>query len=110
MLRRSLLPALAVFVLSAAPAFAQEGAYSLVIRGNKFVPDTLEVKAGEKFRITVRNMDSSPEEFESSDLKFEKVIPGGGSATVVVQPLKPGTYTFVGEFHPNTAKGKVIAK
>ncbi len=102
--------ALAALVLVAPAALAQDATHSLVIRNNKFVPDTLTVKAGEKFRITVRNLDASPEEFESNDLKQEKVIPGGGSATFVIQPLKPGTYTFFGEFHPNTAQGKVIAQ
>ena len=63
-----------------------------------------------KVRLLVKNLDATPEEFESHDLKREKVIPGKSEATIIIGPLKPGTYKFVGEFHESTAKGSIIAK
>jgi hypothetical protein len=29
---------------------------------------------------------------------------------LVFAPLKPGTYPYFGEFHPDTAKGRIIAR
>lgn len=29
---------------------------------------------------------------------------------VVIAPLKPGSYPFFGEFHPDTAQGRIVAK
>lgn len=91
-------------------AFAADGEFKLVIKDHKFEPATLEVPAGKKITIIVENQDPSAEEFESSELKAEKVIGGGKTGKVNVGPLKPGEYPFMGEFHPDTAKGTVIAK
>jgi len=73
-------------------------------------PAEVKVKAGEKIKLIVDNQDSTPEEFESHSLKREKVIPGGQKATILIGPLKPGRYTFYGEFHEKTAQGVVIAE
>ena len=56
------------------------------------------------------NEDATPEEFESHDLNREKVIAGKSKGIVVIGPLKPGTYSFVGEFHEDTAKGRIVVK
>ena len=61
-------------------------------------------------KLLVENKDATPEEFESSALKIEKVIPGKSRATIFVGPLKPGEYKFVGEFNEKTAKGVIVAK
>jgi hypothetical protein len=60
--------------------------------------------------IKVINNDATPEEFDSSDLKVEKVVPGKAKGTVRIGPLKAGRYNFIGEFHEDTAKGVVIAE
>lgn len=97
--------------LSLGSAQAQQGTEQLlVIKDHKFSPEEITVPAGQKIKLVVHNQDSTPEEFESGDLKREKVIPGGAKATIFIGPLKPGRYKFVGEFHEATAKGVVIAK
>ncbi len=96
---------------AALTAFAAgEPEFSLVIQNNKFTPDRLEVPAGKKVKVNIENKDATAEEFESHDLKIEKVIPGKGKGVVYVGPLKPGEYKFVGEFHEKTAKGVIVAK
>ena len=80
----------------------------LIIKNHKFEPEILELPAGEKIRITVHNQDATIEEFESIDLKREKIIPGKSKAIIILAPLKPGEYKFFGEFHEETAKGKII--
>jgi plastocyanin len=89
---------------------AGEPELNLAIENHKFVPDRIEVPAGKKVKLLVENKDATPEEFESSELKVEKVIPGKSRATIFVGPLKPGEYKFAGEFNPKTANGVIVAK
>ena len=91
-------------------ALAQDASFTITIRDHRFEPSELQVPAGKKIRLLVKNLDPTPEEFESHDLKREKVIPGKSEATIIIGPLKPGTYKFVGEFHESTAKGSIVAK
>jgi plastocyanin len=100
--------ALLAFPLMAAAAGPDE--YVLVIKNHRFEPSEITVPAGKQIKLVVDNQDPTPEEFESHSLKREKVIKGGTKATIVVGPLKPGTYEFVGEYNESTAKGKIIAK
>ena len=60
----------------------------------------------------VHNADPTPEEFESADLKVEKIVVGGSMITVNVGPQKPGVYAFFGDYNPDSAKGvlHVVAK
>lgn len=98
-------------VLFAASVWAQElPLYKLVAKDGKFEPALLEVPAGKRFRIEVTNAGAKAVEFESKDLKQEKVVAPGAKATVTVGALKPGEYTFVDEFQSATATGKVVAK
>jgi plastocyanin len=83
---------------------------SITIRGHKFEPSELHVPAGKRILLTVINADPLSEEFDSSALKVEKVIAGSSEGIVRIAPLKPGTYEFVGEYHEETAKGRVIAE
>ena len=94
--------------LCTASANAQE--FSLVIRDHRFEPAEIKIPAGKRVAITVANEDATPEEFESSALKVEKVIAGKSKATVRVGPLKPGRYEFIGEYHAGTAKGVLVAE
>ena len=95
---------------SIADAKAADDAITLTIKDHRFDPAQLEVPAGKKLTLVVKNLDATPEEFESHDLKREKVIPGKGQATISIGPLKPGTYKFVGEYHEKTAQGQIVAK
>lgn len=91
-------------------AMAADDTYTLTIKDHRFEPSQLEVPAGKKLKLLVKNLDATPEEFESHDLRREKIIAGKGQATILIGPLKPGTYKFVGEYHESTAQGQIIAK
>jgi len=101
---------LAALLLSTSLGAVAAGDLVLVIENHKFSPDRLEVPAGKKVRITIDNRDATAEEFESDSLKVEKIIPGKSKGVVIVGPLKPGEYKFVGEFHEKTAHGVIVAK
>jgi plastocyanin len=101
---------LAVFGLPGATTVAVAQDLNLVIRDHKFEPEEIRVPAGKRVSIYVSNEDATPEEFDSTALKVEKVIPGKSKGLVRIGPLEPGRYEFVGEFHADTAKGVVIAE
>ena len=94
----------------AGAAVAAEPEFTLTIRDHKFEPAELTVPAGQKIKLTVKNEDGSAEEFESRELNREKVIVAKGSGVVYIGPLKPGVYPFFGDFHQDSANGKLIAK
>ena len=89
---------------------AQEASYTLVIKDHRFQPTEIEIPAGQKIALIVKNDDPTPEEFESTELRREKVVAGGEQITVYIGPLKPGRYEFFGDFNPKTARGHIIAK
>jgi plastocyanin len=99
-----------ILAIAATGAAAEEAAYTLVIKDHQFQPTEIEIPAGQKIALTVKNNDTTPEEFESTELRREKVVAGGEQIIVYIGPLKPGTYEFFGDFNPRTARGHIIAK
>ena len=102
--------ALAAGMLIAATATAQAEDYNITIKDHVFTPTELTVPAGTPFQLHVKNEDATSEEFESHDLKREKIIKGNSEVVIKVGALKPGSYKFFGEFHEKTAQGVIIAK
>ncbi|MEZ5653719.1 MAG: cupredoxin domain-containing protein [Burkholderiaceae bacterium] len=100
-------------LLTIAPLGAAQAAdpeAMLIIKNHRFEPAELTLPAGQRIKLVVHNQDTTPEEFESHSLNREKVIPGGAKATIYIGPLKPGRYSFVGEFNEATAQGAVIVQ
>lgn len=106
----SLTALLASLLFSVTVAHAQEATFTLTIKDHQFDPVSVTVPAGKKFKLIVRNMDRTPEEFESKDLHREKLIAGGKEAVIALGPLQAGTYRFFGEFNPKTAQGTLVAQ
>jgi plastocyanin len=106
------LAALAAMLLAGAglPALAQEQSFRLTIKNHKFEPTELEIPANTKVTLQVKNEDPTAEEFESSTLHREKVVPAGKEVSIFVGPLKPGRYEFIGDFNRATARGAIIVK
>lgn len=104
-----LVPALSLGVML--PLHAENlPAFGLSIKDGRYAPEQLVVPAGQKIKLVIRNDGPGPEEFESSDLNREKLIKAGKTVEVTLGPLSPGTYKFIGEFHPETAQGQIVAK
>ena len=95
--------------LGSLPAAAAPALPTLVLKDHRFTPATLTVPAGQKLRIVLVNRDKSTEEFDSHDLKVEKLVTPNSQVIISIGPLKPGTYSFMGEFHPATAQGRIVA-
>ncbi|HEY3177564.1 MAG TPA: cupredoxin domain-containing protein [Casimicrobiaceae bacterium] len=93
------------------PAFAEDVAvYKIVAKDGKLEPAVIEVPAGKRFKLEVANEGKTAIEFESKDLKQEKVVAPGAKTSLSINALKPGEYKFFDEFHEATAKGKIVAK
>lgn len=102
-------PLFAATLLGASAMARAAEVVTLTLKDHRFTPAKVTVPAGERFRIEVTNADDTPEEFESADLRAEKVVVAGGRITLTAGPLKPGTYGFVGEYHADTARGTITA-
>ena len=100
----------ALYSISVSAVLADNDTHTLTLRDHKFEPAELRVPADRKLKLVVVNTDPTPEEFESHDLNREKVVTGKGTITMFVGPLKPGAYSFFGEFNKETAKGTLIAE
>jgi plastocyanin len=107
---RRVLVVIAAALASTAVLADDVALFKLAARDGVFEPTVIEVPAGKRFRLEVSNQGKTAIEFESRDLKQEKVIPPGGKATVTINALKAGEYRFFDEFHEKTGQGKIIAR
>jgi plastocyanin len=102
---------LAVALLASPAAFgADDPSFELSLKDHQFTPAQLTIPAGKKVKLTVKNLDSTPAEFESHDFKAEKVIPAGKEGSLFIGPLKPGTYGFFDDFHKSSTTGTLVAE
>ena len=108
--RRGLIAlAVAMALCGGRPAHGGEE-ITLSIRNNRFVPAEIVIPRDTKVRLLVRNEDATPEEFESYELNREKIVPARGEIVLFIGPLDPGTYPFFGEFHQDTAHGRILVE
>ncbi len=98
------------FIFNASQALAENREFFVQIKDHKFEPAEIKVLANQKFKLIIENTDKTLEEFESHDLKKEKLVGGGKKITIVIDPLTTGEYKFFGDFHQKTAQGKIIVE
>jgi cupredoxin-like protein len=89
---------------------ADDQSFELSLKEHKFEPQELTIPADKRVKLAIKNLDSTPAEFESHNFKAEKVIPAGGEVSLYIGPLKGGTYGFFDDFHEDETKGTLIAK
>lgn len=112
-LAKSSLSALLIALLLGLPrmsAAEELRSFEVVARDGRIAPERLEVPAGRRVKLALKNEGKGPIEFENLDLRVEKVLAPGASSFVVLPSLKPGSYRFVDEFHPDTGTLLIIAK
>lgn len=91
------------------PGAAQADDYTLTLKDHQFSPNPITIPANRKIKLTVKNLQSGPAEFESSDLNREKVVEANGQIVVYIGPLDPGKYGYFDDFN-HTTTGTIIAK
>jgi hypothetical protein len=84
--------------------------FQLVIKDHSYQPAALNVPADTKFKLIVKNEDATPEEFESTDFNRETVVLPNHTVVIYVGPLRAGNYGFFGDFHRETAQGRLIVQ
>jgi heme/copper-type cytochrome/quinol oxidase subunit 2 len=84
--------------------------FQLVIKNHSYQPTELKVPADTKFKLIVKNEDATAEEFESTDFNRETIVLPNHTVAIYVGPLRAGTYGFFGDFHRETAQGRLIVQ
>src|SRR5574343_506641 len=84
--------------------------YKVLMKGGRIFPDTVEVAANTRFSLEITNEGPGAAEFESIELKKELVLAPGVTRTMVFFPMKPGTYKFFDDFHPESGQARIVAK
>ena len=80
------------------------------IKNHRFIPSQVKAPANTPFALIVENLDPTIEEFESVDLKREKIVGGNKTIYLKFEGLSSGEYEFFGDFNKRTAFGKLIVK
>lgn len=73
-------------------------------------PLRLEVPAKRRFKLELHNLGQTPAEFESRELRKEKVLAPGTSSILVIRTLDPGEYDFFDDFHLDAPPAVLVAK
>jgi hypothetical protein len=88
------------FCLAPTQLSAQEAvAIQLSIKNKQFQPREITAPANRPIRLTIKNLDPTPAEFESVTLRVEKVIAGNSEGVINLRPLTPGRYNFFDDFN-----------
>jgi hypothetical protein len=107
---KSLAGALSLTCLTAiTPALADTPSFDLKILDDRLEPAELRIPANTAIDLKVTNGTAAAAEIESDDLRVEKVIPAGETATLRVRPAKPGQYKVVNEFKESVS-GVIVAE
>src|SRR5712664_2632264 len=96
-----LIVGVAVALLSIAGVVAAADAppeIPLTLDKDQFQPSEVKVKANTPFVLVITNKGAKAAEFESKDLRVEKVVPAGKTVNVRIRALKPGSYAFIDDF------------
>ena len=98
-----------VVVAGAALAADAPPEIAVTIDKDQFQPSEIKVKANTPSVLVVTNKNAKAAEFESKDLRVEKVVPAGKTVNVRIRALKPGTYPFFDDFN-KAAAGRIVAE
>ena len=96
---------IAIFAFAAAclPASAQQTAnVNISVKNHRFQPAEIHAPAKVPIELHVKNLDSTPMEFESVSLRVEKVVAGNSEGVIRLRPLEAGSYNFFDDFNPQT--------
>lgn len=85
--------------------------FYLKVKDHHFVPQELTIPEETRFFINIENQDDRVDEFESYDMKFERIVPPHQTRIVHGGPLHlKRNYEFFDDFHPSETRGRVIVQ
>ncbi|WP_293854118.1 cupredoxin domain-containing protein [uncultured Alsobacter sp.] len=108
---------LSAAVVATALAVASPGAraeddptFRIEFRDGQVKPARLAVPARTRIRLELVNLGTTPAEFESNQLRKEKVLAPGTTAILVIRTLDPGQYDFFDDFYPDAPPAVLVAE
>jgi len=106
-----LMPILFIALFCSTATFAEDDpVFVIKFSDGKIDPQVLEVPADRRFKLVLQNEGTSPVEFESTELRREKVLGAGTTSFIVIRRLDAGEYRFFDDFHPDTPPATLIAR
>jgi plastocyanin len=99
----------AAFAAFAPLANAEDTTFEVSVKDHQFQPAEFKAAAGAAIVFKVKNLSTSPVEFESEPLQFETVVKPNAEIVVKVKPQKPGRYVFFDDLHQET-KGTLVVE
>jgi hypothetical protein len=112
-LRNAVMVSLAALCLAFAPAISlagEEAVFTIEFKDGTVSPLRLEVPANRRFQLNLVNNGDTPAEFESTELRKEKILAAKTTSILVFRTLDPGEYPFFDDFHPDAPQAVLIAK
>ncbi|MFT4276003.1 MAG: cupredoxin domain-containing protein [Rhodopseudomonas sp.] len=110
-IRPAVLIAAALMVYPVAGARADdEPTFRIEFNDGKVTPQRLEVPANTRFKLELFNLGREPAEFESTELRKEKVLAPDSHSVLVIRTLDPGEYSFFDDFHLDAPPAVLVAK
>ena len=100
---------LALSMFSAAAAAQDMPSFKVEMKDGTISPSSIEAPANTPFKLEISNTGRTPVEFESLELKREKVLAPGATSSIVFRRVEPGEYVFFDDFHPE-ARAKLVVK
>ncbi|MFZ0459026.1 MAG: cupredoxin domain-containing protein [Rhodoplanes sp.] len=100
----------ALFLTAGIGRAEDDPVFRIEFNDGKVTPQRLEVPANRRFKLELHNVGKEPAEFESKELRKEKVLAPGASSTLVIRTLDPGEYDFFDDFHLDAPPAVLIAK
>jgi hypothetical protein len=108
---RSSLAAAAALLCCSVPTLADSDAtFVIEFKDGTLSPAELRVPAETRIKLILRNTGLTPVEFESIELRKEKVIAPGAESFIVIRRLDPGEYSFFDDFHPGELPARLIVE
>jgi hypothetical protein len=101
---------LALALMAAPTSAGEDPTFRLEFNDGAITPSRLEVPANTRFRLELKNSGKTPAEFESKELKKEKVLAAESESVLVIRTLDPGEYPFFDDFHPDAPPAVLVAK
>ncbi len=89
---------------------ADEATFRIEFNDGQVTPQRLEVPANRRLVLELANKGQTPAEFESRELRKEKVLAPGAESSLVIRELDPGEYDFFDDFHPDAKPAVLVAK
>lgn len=99
-----------VVALPGAGRGEEDPTFRVEFKDGVVMPLRLEVPANRRFRLELHNTGQTAAEFESRELRKEKVLAPGSTSVLVIRTLDPGEYQFFDDFHLEAPPSVLVAK